>query len=132
MPYTAHFWSTNDTVTASNLNTIENGIQNAIVAVVSTQASTYTFVLADGGTVVESTSAVPVTWTIPPNSAVAFPIGAVIEVFQYGAGQVTFAAGAGVTIHSVLGNLKTTAQYSSVVARKRGTNEWVLVGDLSA
>jgi hypothetical protein len=50
---------------------------------------------------------------------------------RYGAGSVTVAAGAGVTINSPAGLLSITHQYGEVVATKRATNEWILSGDLS-
>ena len=94
--------------------------------------STYTFVLGDAGTVVESTGASAATFTIPPNSSVAFPVGTLIEIFQDGAGQVTIAAGAGVTLRYD-GNFSpaTNAQYATVGLRQRAANEWVLSGDLA-
>src|SRR4051812_17448912 len=94
-------------------------------ASVSTQAGTaYTLALADGGTTIEFTNAAAVTVTVPPNSAVAFPIGTVIELSQYGAGQVTVAPGAGVTIRSPASKLKIAAQYAGAYLRKRATDEW--------
>jgi hypothetical protein len=72
------------------------------------------------------------TLTVPPNSSVAFPTGTVLEGVQYGAGQTTITPGAGVTIRSSGGKLKTTAQYSSFSLRKIATDEWIAAGDLSA
>jgi hypothetical protein len=80
----------------------------------SSQAGAYTFVLADQSTVVEGSSATAQTFTVPPNSSVAFPVGAEIEVVQMGAGQITLAPGAGVTLRSRGAALKTNAQYASV------------------
>lgn len=97
----------------------------------TTQADSYTLALADAGTVVELTKATANTLTVPPNSSVAFPVGTVIELFQYGAGQVTVAAGAGVTIRSSGGKLKLTGQYSGASLRKRATDEWSLIGDIA-
>lgn len=94
----------------------------------TTQASTYTFALADAGTVVESTSATAVNFTVPTNASVPFPIGTVIELCQYGAGQVTLVPGSLVTLNSPAG-LKTRAQFSTLAIRKRGTSEWQVTGD---
>jgi hypothetical protein len=94
-------------------------------------ASSYTFALNDAATVVEGNSGTAQTFTVPPNSSVAFPVGTVMEVFQYGAGQVTIAAAAGVTLRSDGGKVKTAAQYASIGLRQRATNEWVLTGDLA-
>jgi hypothetical protein len=98
----------------------------------NTQTASYVLVLADAGKVVEQNVASANTLTVPPNSSVAFPIGTIIEVFQLGAGQITITAGAGVTMRSDGGKLKTTAQYASASLRKRATDEWVVAGDLSA
>ena len=98
----------------------------------NTQTGSYTLVLGDAGKVVEMNVAGANTLTVPPNASVAFPIGTVLEVFQYGAGQTTITPGAAVTIVSSGAKLKTTGQYSSASLRKRATNEWVAAGDLSA
>jgi hypothetical protein len=70
------------------------------------------------------------TITVPPNTDVAFPVGTVVEVWRQGAGTVQILPGAGVTIRSpgALDDLRV--QYSSGSLRKRGTDEWVLSGDL--
>jgi len=84
----------------------------------------------EAGTVVEFTAATAVALTVPTNANIAFPIGSIVGILQYGAGQVTV-SGAGVTFRSAGAKLKTTAQYSSAWLRKRATNEWVLSGDLA-
>ena len=101
------------------------------VAATTQAGTTYTLVLADAGTAVETTGASSVTITVPPNSAAAFPIGTIIELLQYGTGQLSVAAGAGVTIRSANGLLSARAQYSTLSLRKRATDEWVLAGDLA-
>ena len=95
---------------------------------VSAQAGAYTLALTDAGAAVELTAATSVAVTVPPNSSVAFPVGTVVEILQYGAGQVTVVAGAGVTIRTA-GSLAARTQYSALSLRKRGTDEWVLSGD---
>jgi hypothetical protein len=94
----------------------------------TTQASAWTFALTDAGMLVESTSATAVTFTVPTNASVAFPIGTVIEVHQYGAGQITIAPAAGVTIRTP-SSYTTRTQFSTLRLRKRATDEWVLDGD---
>ena len=98
----------------------------------NTRTSSYTLVLADSGKVVEMNVASVNNLTVPPNSSVAFPIGTIIEIVQLGAGQTTIVADSGVTIRSPSGKLKLTGQYSSASLRKRATNEWMLIGDISA
>jgi len=94
--------------------------------------TTYTLVLGDAGEVIELNNASAITLTVPPNSSVAFPIGTIVELWQQGAGQVTVAAGSGVTIRSPGAKLKLSAQYASATLRKRATDEWALEGNLSA
>lgn len=114
------------------------GLQTALdakvdVAAIVTDATTAkTLALTDANDIVEMNNAAANTLTVPPNSSVAFPTGTRIDVVQYGAGQTTLVAGSGVTIRSKDSNLKLTGQYSGVTLYKRGTNEWVAIGDLSA
>lgn len=98
----------------------------------NTQTANYVPILADAGKVVEMNVAGANTLTVPPNSSVAFPVGTVIEAHQYGAGQVTLTAGAGVTLRSNGAKLKIGGQYGSASLRKRATDEWVVSGDLTA
>lgn len=97
----------------------------------TTKTTAYTLVLADANTLVEGNSASALTFTVPPNSSVAFPVGTVVSLRQYGAGQVTVAAGSGVTIRSRGGALKLAGQYAEAALTKRATDEWVLSGDIT-
>jgi 3D (Asp-Asp-Asp) domain-containing protein len=101
------------------------------VATQKTVTTSYTLILGDTGTVVEVNAASAVNVTVPPNSSVVFPVGAMVQLRQYGAGQITVVAGSGVTIRSRDGDLKLTGQYSEAVLTKRATNEWILSGDLT-
>jgi hypothetical protein len=92
--------------------------------------TTYTFVLADAGKLLEFNNAGAITVTVPTNASVAYPIGTQINILQTGAGQVTVAAGS-TTVNATPG-LKLRAQWSSATLIKRATDTWVLVGDLSA
>jgi hypothetical protein len=96
----------------------------------TTQTVSYTLTLDDQNSLIDMNSASAVNLTVPPNSSVAFPIGTMIEACQYGAGQVTIVAGAGVTLRNP-SSLTTRAQYSTVSLRKRATDEWVVGGDLT-
>lgn len=91
-----------------------------------------TLALTDSGNYIRCTNSGATTVTIPPNSSVAFPTGAEVIIFQAGAGQVTIAAGAGVTLNSKEGNLKISAQYAAVTCKKVATDTWDVIGDLSA
>jgi hypothetical protein len=117
----------------TQLGTDYKAIMAAFAAVpINTQTgTTYTLVLADAGKNVELNNASAITLTVPPNSSVAFPVGTVIQMTQMGAGQVTFAPGAGVTIRSRGAVTKINAQYGVAAMYKRATDEWVLTGDLT-
>lgn len=99
---------------------------------INTQTDSYTLALTDAGKAVEMNKGSANTLTVPPNASVAFPTGTIVKVVQYGAGQTTIAAGAGVTINSAGARLKLTQQHSDAFLYKRGTNEWQCSGDLTA
>lgn len=94
------------------------------------KTANYVLVLDDMNSAIEMNVAGANTLTVPPNSSVAFPVGTVIEVMQYGAGQTTLTPGSGVTIRSS-SSLTTRAQYSVVSLRKTATDEWIAAGDLT-
>lgn len=93
--------------------------------------TTYTLVLQDDGLWKRCTNAAAVTITIPPNSSVAFPVNSAVIFSQDGAGQVTIAAGAGVTLHSAGGLVATSAQYAVVQIFQNTANVWTLFGSLA-
>lgn len=87
--------------------------------------------LSERDSLIEMNKATAVTVTIPLNATVAYPVGSSIDILQTGAGQVTIAAAAGVTINATPG-FKLRTQWSSATLMKRATNTWVIVGDLTA
>jgi hypothetical protein len=97
----------------------------------SAQTASYTLVLADKGKLVEMSNASANNLTVPLNATVAYPVGTQINILQTGVGQTTVVATSGVTINATPG-LKLRTQWSSATLIKRGTDTWVLVGDLSA
>lgn len=97
---------------------------------INTQTASYQLVFEDRDKIVEMNVGSANNVTVPPNSTVAFPIGTSIDVIQYGTGQTTIVAGAGVTIRSSNGLLKLSGQYAAATLYKRGTDEWVAIGDL--
>lgn len=94
--------------------------------------TSYTFVLADDGLLCTFSNAAAQTVTVPPNSSVAFPVGAKIDVAALGAGKVTLAQGAGVTINSAAGYKALGAQYAGGTLIKLATDTWLLIGNLQA
>jgi hypothetical protein len=96
------------------------------------QTSSYTLVLSDAGKIVETNSSSANTITIPLNSSVAFAIGTEITIMQYGSGQTTINVASGVTLRSNLSYTKIGGQYTGVTLLKVGTNEWYIIGNLTA
>jgi len=96
--------------------------------------TSYTTVLADNGKLTTLTNASAIAVTIPPNSSVAYPVGAQINMAQLGAGQVTVSGGAGVTVVSTgatAASPKARAQYSTLTAVQTATDNWLVMGDIS-
>ena len=108
-----------------------NGSIASDVSINAQTGTTYTTVLTDRSKLVTLDNASAVTVTIPPNSSVAYPTGTKIDLLAKGAGQVTVAAGSGVTVNSAQ-SLKLRAQWSAASVIKLATDTWVLVGDLQA
>lgn len=93
--------------------------------------TTYTLVAADVNKWVTASNASAITVTVPPS---VFSAGNVINLQQIGAGQVTFAQGAGVTITSTGASAsapKLRAQYSSCSIICTASNTFTIVGDLA-
>ena len=93
--------------------------------------TSYTLQLSDAGKFVTLTNGAAITLTVPDNATSAFPTGTRISFAQLGAGQVTVAPSGGVTINADPG-LKVAAQYGGAELVKLGTDEWLLVGRLTA
>jgi len=93
--------------------------------------TTYTLVAADLGKLVTLSNASGITLTVPPS---VFAAGNTINIQQIGAGQVTLAQGAGVTITSTGGTAsapKLRAQYSAATIICTASNTFTVVGDLA-
>ena len=92
------------------------------------KTASYTLVAGDNGKMIEMNVAGANTLTI--NSSL-FSVGNQILISQYGAGQTTITAGAGVTLRSSGGKLKTSAQYSLVTIIAISSTEFYIAGDLT-
>lgn len=90
-----------------------------------------TLSIEDAGVIVVCTNSAPITLNVPPEGDVPFLVGTYIEVHQGGAGVVTIAEGAGVTINSRGDSYATGGQHAMVGLRKVAVNEWRLGGDLA-
>ena len=122
-------WTTTPTITG--LVTCSGGISAPLLINAQT-GTTYTFVLTDGGKLVTASNGSAQTYTVPPNSSVAFPTGTTITIIGIGAGKVTLAQGSGVTINSKDSEKAIDGQHASVTLIKTATDTWQLIGALQA
>jgi hypothetical protein len=93
--------------------------------VTETKATSYTLTSADAGKLLLNSAAITIT-------VQGLAIGEQIDFVQNVAGQITFAAGAGMTLNSKDGNLKTAGQYGVARVKCVATNTYILSGDLGA
>lgn len=71
-----------------------------------------------------------ISFVIPANASVAYPIGTVFYIYQVGAGQVTVSVTSD-TLRSPNG-AKTAQQYSVICVTKVAATTWVVSGDAAA
>ena len=112
---------TNKTLTSAKINLAFN----------AQTGTTYTLVATDSSKLVTASNAAAIVVTIPPS---IFAAGEQINVQQIGAGQVTFAQGAGVTITSTGATStapKLRAQYSACSVICTASNTFTIVGDIA-
>ena len=92
--------------------------------------TTYTLVAGNLNQLVTLNNASPITLTVPPS---VFSAGDVINIAQIGAGQVTLAQGAGVTITSTGATSsapKLRAQQSAASIICTTSNTFLVIGDI--
>lgn len=92
----------------------------------SDKSANYSVVAADLGTTIRSTGSA-ITITI---DNVLTQQGDRIDFIQAGAGQITFAAGSGVTLSSADAKLKTAKQYAAASVVFGGSGVYYLIGNL--
>ena len=92
----------------------------------SDKSADYSIVAADLGTTIRSTGSA-ITVTI---DNVLTQQGDRIDFIQAGAGQITFAAGSGVTLSSADAKLKTAKQYAGASVVFGGSGVYYLIGNL--
>jgi hypothetical protein len=93
--------------------------------------TTYTLVAGNLNQLVTLNNASPITLTVPPS---VFSAGDVINIAQIGAGQVTLAEGAGVTITSTGATAdapELRAQYSAASIICTAADTFLVVGDIA-
>jgi hypothetical protein len=121
-------WTTSPTI--SGTLTASTGIV-APLQINAQTGTTYTFVIADAGKFVTSSNGSAQTFTVPPNSSVAFAVGTQILVQNIGSANCTLAEGSGVTINSKDSNKEIDGQYAAATLIKTATDAWSLIGALA-
>lgn len=115
-----------------SVSIIQNNTSTPTLSINAQTGTTYTLALTDANnTLVSFSNASAITVTVPPN---VFPVGAVINVIQDGAGQVTFSQGSGVTINSI-GATPTAPKLRAIYAAGsiicEASNVFYVIGDLA-
>ena len=90
----------------------------------------FTMQLAQDGKIVKLTNSTSASVTIPLSSSVSFPIGSQISLIRYGTGSVSVVGSGSVAVRATPGP-SLRAQYSSLIALKIDSDEWILMGDLT-
>lgn len=93
--------------------------------------TTYTLVIGDKDKLVTLNNASAITLTVPPS---VFSANDIVNIAQFGAGQVTLAQGAGVTIQSTgatttAPKLRTNKSSASIICT--ASNTFLVIGDIS-
>jgi hypothetical protein len=123
--------ATTDTLTNKTLTTPTINSAKINLAFNAQTGTTYTLVASDSSKLVTASNAAAIVITIPP---AIFTAGEQINVQQIGAGQVTFAAGVGVTITSTGATSAAPllrAQNSACTIICTASNTFTVIGDLS-
>ncbi|MEN6593706.1 MAG: BppU family phage baseplate upper protein [Clostridiaceae bacterium] len=100
-------------------------------ATISTYTANHTLELSDAGKLVLMNLSSAGTLTIPVNASVAFPVGAELELCQYGAGALTIAAASGVTLVSLDSAVLFAGQYACAALKQIAANVWLLAGGVA-
>jgi hypothetical protein len=127
------------TVTHTELNRlagVTSAVQTQLNALASvtqnTQNANYTLVLADANKHIYKSNTSAYAWTVPPNSAEAFPIGSTVTMYNGGsAGSITITRGIGVVIATAgtgTDSDKTLAPYGLATLLKISTDTWIING----
>jgi hypothetical protein len=106
---------------ADGIDGIDGGFDTA--QTIEDKSASYTLQSTDAGKLITNSAAITVT-------VQGLSIGQQVDFLQNNAGQITFSAGAGITIVSKDSKNKTSAIYSPASIKCIATNTYALVGDL--
>lgn len=124
-----------DSTEISRLDGVSDNVQAQLDAkstktlTITRKTASYELQASDVNTLIEMNVGTANNVTI--NDSI-FSAGDQVLVSQYGAGQVTFVAGSGVTSRSASGKLKLTGQYSMATIIFLSASEFYIAGDLTA
>jgi hypothetical protein len=93
--------------------------------------TSFTIALSDRGKHIYTANGTSQTITIANNSSVAFPIGTAISIVSQGAGTITVARGAGVSLYLAANSTsadRSIATYGMASLLKVGTDTWFISG----
>lgn len=114
-----------------NISAQVNGYDIGYRDVPQVTAGNVTLALSDRGKHYYSTSAAPLTLTVPSNANVAFPIGTAISIVNKGSANLTVALEAEASMYLV-GNAtsdsRTITSYGMATLMKTDTDEWFING----
>jgi len=100
---------------------------------INEQDANYTFILDDAGKMVRFAGSSAATYTLPPQSSAAFPLGTAIVIRSIGSGALTLAAAAGGGI-SIAGQVasgastRALAQYGLITLIRESGDYWIATG----
>lgn len=115
------------------VNAAGNGYELVSGRLRKTSETAFSPVLTDANGIVATEAATPVTITIPLAATVAFSPGVPLTFIQAGAGPITLAGAAGVTINQPPGHtLVSAGQWSTIALANLGGDVWVATGQLEA
>lgn len=117
--------------TASAALTALGGEPYATAYGVNTQTGSYSLALSDSGKTVLMNLAGANTLTVTKQATVTWVANTRIDVGQIGAGQTTITADTGVTLRSYGGALKLAGQYAGASLLRLGSDEWLVLGNLT-
>lgn len=110
----------------------ETGPRGLVIEDVIEETTSRTLNIDDASGIIYANSSSALTFTIPNDSSVDFPIPSTIHFARNGTGSVTIANEGGVTVRIRNGFTNTLAvQYSIASATKIAANTWYLYGDLT-
>jgi len=123
--------ATTDTLTNKTLTSPTITTPKITIDFNAQTGTSYSLVASDQDKLVTLNNAAAITLTVPPS---VFSAGQLVNIQQIGAGQVTLAAGVGVTITSTGATSaapKLRAQFSAATVVCTAANTFTVIGDLS-